>query len=244
MAPIRSGALDDDRQLDIMLRPDQELTSMLGLCRLASRLGVRVVWVHRRQVLADDALPALRAAAGPSSVGVVLDAGESVDAGLLESAEPTETFVAVCGGAGPYGERAYAPRLDTSAAGYVVRGVDRREAARLCREARKSIDSDGARTRIVVDVPVVFGRTFGEAEARLRLDGWLRSTTDPETTGLFGTFADAQEQAHALFDAGAHVLRATLATEADDADLLAQLRAVVASPLRSLLPQALISQDR
>ena len=70
---------------------------------------------------------------------------------------------------------------------------------------------------------------MSEAEARAERDPQMQGA-EVRSAGLFGTFEDAQEQALDLAAAGAGWILADLAAERDVADLLAQLRAVVAGP--------------
>lgn len=120
--------------------------------------------------------------------------------------------------------------------GYVVHSHDRDDAAAVVRALRERGLSPG--TSVTVALPVIVGRTLGEAEARLSRDPVLRRTRDPRRAGLLGTFSDAQAQLTDLILAGADGLRAEPAEEADMADQLAQLRAVAAGPI------ALLSQTR
>lgn len=85
--------------------------------------------------------------------------------------------------------------------------------------------------RVIVDVPVAIGRTRSEAVARAARDLRFAGDAHPARVGLFGTFEQAQALVRELARAGADELRATLADEVDLADLLAQTRALVASPI-------------
>jgi hypothetical protein len=234
--------------LEIAIRPGIAPARQEELCRLAARLGYRAVWLHadRPPVLAQ--LARLVDAAAPAQVGLVLGAtgphlawlagtrGSSCAGQVLLDADPAdrpEDLAAAVGSPDAYAKRVHARRYDLAAAGYVVHSRDRAETAELLRAARRRGTPHGL--RLTADLPVVFGRTRGEAEARLRRDAWLDRTRDPRRAGLFGTFAEAQLQVVDLVRAGADNLRATLADEADVADLLAQLRAVTVGPVAALL---------
>jgi hypothetical protein len=234
--------------LEVTIRPGIGLARREELCRLAARLGYRAVWLHADRPPALPQLTRLVHAAAPAEVGLVLGSTGphlawlaatrgSPDAGhVLLDADPgdrPEELVAALGGPDGYANRVHARSYDSAAAGYVVHSRDRAETADLLRAARRRGNRGGP--RLTVDLPVVFGRTRGEAEARLRRDAWLAQARDPRRAGLFGTFADAQLQVVDLVRAGADNLRATLADEADVADLLAQLRAVTVGPVPALL---------
>jgi hypothetical protein len=111
-------------------------------------------------------------------------------------------------------------------------GVVRRADPELVRRTRARVGPAGS---VVVDVPVAIGRTRSEAMARAGRDPRFVGAAHPATTGLFGTFEQAQIQVLELARAGADELRVTLADEVDVADLLAQTLALVVGPTAALL---------
>lgn len=97
----------------------------------------------------------------------------------------------------------------------------------LVRQARGLLDAQGDLRPLIVAVPLSIGRTRSEAAARVARDPRFAGAAHPETTGIFGTFEQAQDQVLALARAGAEVLLVTVPDEVDVADLLAQVKALV-----------------
>lgn len=232
--------------LEVTLRAGTPLPRQEQLCRLAARLGYRAVWLSSDGLPGDTTLDILVNAAAPARLGVVLGSvephlawlaahrGHPVRSRMLVEVDADDLAVplaAALGGPGAVARRVVVRGSHPTAAAQVVRGSDRAQIGSRLREARR-VASIGQ--TLSVDVPVVLGRTLGEAEARLRRDPWLAAERDPRRAGLFGTFADAQNQVMDLVLAGADSLRALLADEADATDLLAQLRAVTVGPVAVL----------
>jgi hypothetical protein len=81
---------------------------------------------------------------------------------------------------------------------------------------------------LVVAVPISIGRTRSEALARADLEPRFAGDRHPEKVGIFGALEDAQDQVLALARAGADGLVLEIPLERDVADVLAQVRALVA----------------
>jgi hypothetical protein len=92
-------------------------------------------------------------------------------------------------------------------------------------EARAAVGQEG---QVLVAVPIAVGRTLSEAMARADLEPRFTGDHHPEKSGIFGAFEDAQDQVLALANAGADGLVLEVPLERDVADVLAQIRALVA----------------
>jgi hypothetical protein len=216
------------------------------LCRLAARLGYTAAWLTWDEPPhhgALETLDALVSAAGPARVGVVFGpAGPHLSWLAQYRNHPSRSrvlievdahdlagpLIAALGGEDAAARRVVVRGHHPLPATRIVRSPDRDQTADRLRRARQTAPPEQV---LSVDVPVVFGRTLGEAEARLNRDPWLSAQRDPRRAGLFGTFSDAQNHVIDLVAAGARSLRALLADEADASDLLAQLRAVTVGPV-------------
>ena len=106
-------------------------------------------------------------------------------------------------------------------------GIVRRNDPALVRDARAALDSQDDARPLIVAVPISIGRTVNEAVARADREPTFTGDAHPRESGIFGTFEQAQEQVLALAEAGAEVLLLTVPMEADIADVLAQVRALV-----------------
>lgn len=231
--------------LEVVTRSGRSTDETAHFCRLAGRLGYRVTWIALGGPPDLGVLRELVAAAKPAAVGVLLthvnqhldwlagsrDSADlnriQIDAGDLRRDDGLDVSL---GGRSARARRVHSSVFDPGNAGFVVRSADRGDALRALRDAHDMRQVAGRPPRLTVDVPVVIGRTLGEAEARLQRDQWLAEVRDPRRSGLFGTFADAQAHTLQFIHAGADTIRASLADEADVADLLAQLRAVTVGP--------------
>jgi hypothetical protein len=234
--PCASGAVG----LEMVIRAGTHAAHADQMARLAARLGYHSVWLaDPPEGLGPPDLPGLVAAAAPAYLGLLAGAARldgpadpAIGDGLLyESPEPPIATVPVT--------RVHTAGGDTT--GYVVHSRDRDRAAEAVRELRARPLPAGM--SVAVDLPVVFGRTLGEARARLERDPWLRDNRDPVRAGLYGTFGDVQAQITELAMAGADRLRAVLADEADVGDLLAQLRAVTVGPVPALIRRKPAQQE-
>lgn len=224
--------------LAVVLRTEPGALPAAHVATLAARLGYRGVWLRLRADDPDAAaeVDALTVSA-PVQIGVVLTGlDQDVSRWLREVAlrRPSlRVHVSAARAAviDAVGEQAWRRQVvtadyDPSAAGCLVRASSR--AAALI--AVQDVVAAGAQPGSVgVALDVSIGRTMGEAEARVERDR-LMDAAVVRSAGLFGTFEDAQEQALDLAAAGAGWILADLAAERDLADLLAQLRAVVAGP--------------
>lgn len=115
-------------------------------------------------------------------------------------------------------------------------GVVRSNAPALVAQARADL---GEGVDVIVAVPISIGRTWSEARARADLEPRFTAGHDPEEIGIFGAFEDVQEQVLALARAGADGLVLEIPLERDVADVLAQIRALVAGAaplLRAMAP--------
>ncbi len=116
---------------------------------------------------------------------------------------------------------------DGSAAPGLVRG---RHPELVARE-RARLDAAGDHRPVIVALPVALGRTRNEAVARAARDPRFADADHPQVCGIFGTLEQGQQQVLDLARAGAGVLLVTVADDLDVADLLAQVRALVAGPV-------------
>lgn len=130
--------------------------------------------------------------------------GEEIDA-LVQAADPAMVV------------------LDDEAA---TEGIVRVNDPARVREARAVLDAREDHRPLIVAVPISIGRTYNEAVARADREPRF-AAAHPRDIGIFGTFEQAQEQVLALAQAGAEVLLLTVPQEADIADVLAQIRALV-----------------
>lgn len=89
-------------------------------------------------------------------------------------------------------------------------------------------ENRGPDERVLVAVPISVGRTLSEAMARAALEPRFQGEHHPQRSGIFGAFEDVQEQVLALARAGADGLVLDVPLERDVADVLAQIRALVA----------------
>ena len=237
--------------LELTLRAEHDPVRQGHIAHLAGRLGYHAIWLPVDSTAAPepDALDLLALAARPARLGLLprgpLDPGPSWLAGtgdllvelpaVAQAEVPPAELVVAAGGPDRWRERVRTTGLDLTAAGYVVHAATR-EAAQLelgrARQARAGAGRTAADYPLVVALPVSIGRTMSEAAARALRDPTLAEDEhgDPRVAGLFGTLEHAQDQALALTRAGADAIRATLADEADVADLLAQLRSVAVGP--------------
>ncbi|MCI0687757.1 MAG: hypothetical protein L0Y54_11040 [Sporichthyaceae bacterium] len=246
--------------LELTLRREHDPVRQGHIAHLAGRLGYRAVWLPVDSATRPDpaTLDLLAIEADPARLGLVVrstadGATDSGPAGLAQWLTGTAdalvelggtvtataadsdraTLVEAVGGAAGWRARVRTTELDLAAAGFVVH-ADSRDAAvtelARARAARAAAGLTRAEFPLVVALPVAIGRTMSEAVARALRDPALGAEHDPRVAGLFGRLEDAQEQALALAAAGADVIRATLADEADVVDLLAQLRSVAVGP--------------
>lgn len=234
--------------LELTLRTEHDLVRQGHIAHLAGRLGYRVVWLPvdaAQDSASPAALETLARSAQPARLGIVpfgaigavrewLPAAGDVLIELAEvDGEVRAGLIGAVGGRGEWRDRVRTAALDLESAGHVVHAESRDAAlaavAHAC-QARVEAGRGPADYPIVVAMPVAIGRTMNEAEARALRDPALAIAGEPRHSGLFGGLDDAQAQALALADAGADAVRATLADEADVADLLAQLRSVAVGP--------------
>ena len=234
--------------LELTLRTEHDPVRQGHIAHLAGRLGYRAVWlpVDAEAGVDPDVLDLLALAARPARLGVLPSGpADSVARWLAITGEvlvevpdqpddaAREALMAAAGGPGAWRQRVHTADLDLDSAGHVVHAPTR-EAAHLALaravRARFDVGGSAADYPLVVALPVSIGRTMSEAAARALRDPALAEHGDPREAGLFGTLEQAQEQALALARAGADGIRATLADEADVADLLAQLRSVAVGP--------------
>lgn len=106
-------------------------------------------------------------------------------------------------------------------------GIVRRNDPALVREQRARLDAQEDSRPLIVAVPISIGRTMNEAVARADREPRFVGADHPRECGIFGTFEQAQQQVLDLAHAGAEVLLVTVPDEADIADVLAQVRALV-----------------
>jgi len=225
--------------LAVLLRAERDAPTPAHIATLASRLGYRSIWmpVHGSGAGDIDAL----AASAPVQIGAVLHGTDEENANWLASvaagrrqllvsldvpAAARQDLIAAIGGLDAWRRQVFPSEFDGEAAGCVLRAPDRDSALLAVRDA---VAGGAAKGSIGVAMGVSIGRTMSEADARAQRDPAM-DAEHVRAAGLFGTFEDAQEQALELAAAGAGWILADLATERDIADLLAQLRAVVAGP--------------
>jgi hypothetical protein len=209
--------------LALTLHPALSTDHQDHLAHLAQRLGYAEVWLPVDAALSPSRLAALLRASGPTRVGLLVS-GEAVLGGvgaiagvLLEivgapSAGPA--LVHAVGGAEEWRRRVRLPSFDPTAAGTVVAGGSVPSVA-LAAAQRAAAGFSAADHPVFAALPVsIAGR---------------ESRAEPSPGGLSGTYDQVQGQVLELAAAGADGLRVVLPPGEDVADLLSQLRSVVAS---------------
>lgn len=119
--------------------------------------------------------------------------------------------------------------------GEAVLGIVRRNDPAEVRRVRELLDAEEDMRPLIVAVPISIGRTRNEAVARAAREPRFAGESHPESSGIFGTFEEAQQQVLELARAGAEVLLLSVPDELDIADVLAQIRALVVGATPALL---------
>lgn len=117
-------------------------------------------------------------------------------------------------------------------------GIVRTNDPVLVARTRAELDASGEGRPLLVAVPISIGRTMNEAAARADMEPRFSGPRHPREVGVFGTFADAQEQVLDLARAGADGLLLDVPFPTDVADVLAQIRALVVGATPELLGRA------
>jgi hypothetical protein len=152
--------------------------------------------------------------------------------------------VQAAGGAAVWRARVRLSGFDPATAGTVVAAPTRADCLvgiAVAAAQRAAAGLTAAEHPVIAALPASVGRTWNEAAARAGRDprfaagggiavagGMAGADEDTWQSGLFGTYEQAQAQVLELAAAGADGLRVTVPDEAEVADLLAQVRSVVA----------------
>jgi hypothetical protein len=237
--------------LALTLHPDQPADRQQQEAAAAARLGYAEVWLPVRVAGAGRGVPdparlaELAAAAGDARLGLILGGPEDeVLAGLLglapgaggevllELPGSAAALVRAVGGADAWQARVRLPDFDAGAAGTVVTAPTRADAVTgvaVAAARRAAVRLGPATHPVVAAVPVSIGRTAHEAAARALRDPRFADLVRSADAGMIGSFEQAQTQALELAAAGADALRVIVPDDGDGADLLAQVRSLVAA---------------